>query len=135
MQQLKGGFYQLIQFIFPEIEFDNTKFQSANSMFSSLLLFFPSLSFIYFYILRTIVIISFFSFYAEWLDIESRRRFFEAYANENKFDPLIAENWYMQSYSQFFSENVTPPSPPLLSSFYSFVLSLSSALPFVIRFN
>ena len=93
--------------------------------FPSFFFFFPSLSFIYFYILRTIVIISFFSFYAEWLDIESRRRFFEAYANENKFDPLIAENWYMQSYSQFFSENVRPPS--LLFSHLSIRLSALSS--------
>eukprot|EP00026_Physarum_polycephalum_P000846 Phypoly_transcript_00847.p1 GENE.Phypoly_transcript_00847~~Phypoly_transcript_00847.p1 ORF type:complete len:1309 (+),score=236.62 Phypoly_transcript_00847:226-3927(+) len=32
-----------------------------------------------------------------WLEPKYRRKFFEIYAKENSFDPLIPENWYMQS--------------------------------------
>eukprot|EP00026_Physarum_polycephalum_P000813 Phypoly_transcript_00814.p1 GENE.Phypoly_transcript_00814~~Phypoly_transcript_00814.p1 ORF type:complete len:797 (+),score=105.00 Phypoly_transcript_00814:1557-3947(+) len=32
-----------------------------------------------------------------WLEEKKRREFFETYARENKFDPLIPENWYAQS--------------------------------------
>lgn len=30
------------------------------------------------------------------MDIEFRKKFFESYAQDNGFDPLIAENWYLQ---------------------------------------
>jgi hypothetical protein len=31
---------------------------------------------------------------AKWNKATTRREFFEAYAKENGFDPLIANNWY-----------------------------------------
>jgi hypothetical protein len=34
---------------------------------------------------------------AVWFNVAKRRSFFENYAKANGFDPLIAENWYMQS--------------------------------------
>lgn len=33
----------------------------------------------------------------DWSSVENRRNFFEKYAKENKFDPLLPENWYSQS--------------------------------------
>jgi hypothetical protein len=31
-----------------------------------------------------------------WGNIENRKKFFEKFAKENFFDPLIPENWYSQ---------------------------------------
>jgi len=36
-------------------------------------------------------------FWNMWNDIEERRKCLEKYAKENDFDPLIPENWYLQS--------------------------------------
>ena len=33
----------------------------------------------------------------EWTRVENRRSFFESYAKESGFDPLVAENWYSES--------------------------------------
>jgi len=32
-----------------------------------------------------------------WYDVENRRKFFERYAKQNKFDYSVPENWYLQS--------------------------------------
>lgn len=29
-----------------------------------------------------------------WLDLQNRRDFFDEFAAANKFDPLVAKNWY-----------------------------------------
>lgn len=34
---------------------------------------------------------------AVWPEESKRKQFFENYAKENEFDPLICENWYFQS--------------------------------------
>lgn len=33
---------------------------------------------------------------AVWNDTRNRKKFFEDYAKENGFDPLVPENWYNQ---------------------------------------
>jgi hypothetical protein len=40
-------------------------------------------------------------FPASWQDIGNRRQFFENFAKENGFDPLIPENWYLPPYETF----------------------------------
>jgi len=35
-----------------------------------------------------------------WGDVRSRRKFFKEYAKKNGFDPLVPENWYLQSSSK-----------------------------------
>lgn len=29
-----------------------------------------------------------------WVDVENRKKLFDSYAKDNKFDPLVSENWY-----------------------------------------
>jgi hypothetical protein len=41
-----------------------------------------------------------------WTDIQTRRKFFEAYAEQNGFDPLIPENWYPLTGDKIFSTHV-----------------------------
>lgn len=36
----------------------------------------------------------------------NRRKFFEDYASENQFDPLVPENWYYQSIDNIISKKV-----------------------------
>lgn len=36
----------------------------------------------------------------------NRRRFLEEYAKENKFDALVAENWYPQSFKNIAAKKV-----------------------------
>jgi hypothetical protein len=38
--------------------------------------------------------------------MQTRKRFFEVYAKQNKFDPLIPENWYAQTQKQILSVKV-----------------------------
>jgi hypothetical protein len=42
----------------------------------------------------------------DWKDPENRRKFFEDFARENNFDPLIPENWQSR-YESIISEKVT----------------------------
>lgn len=41
-----------------------------------------------------------------WDQLENRRKFFENYAEDNHFDPLIAENWYSQPIYQIMAVRV-----------------------------
>lgn len=43
---------------------------------------------------------------APWHDRNNRRNFFEEYARENFFDPLIPENWYLQPTSKIMAKEV-----------------------------
>jgi hypothetical protein len=45
----------------------------------------------------------------------NRRRFFENFAFSEKFDPLVAENWYAQPVSKILATEVLP-TLPLFSS-------------------
>ena len=68
-----------------------------------------------------------------WDKAETRRKFFERYANEHSFDYLIPTNWYEQPISDILSYRVSPSL--LLSihllSFSSLSSSFSSHLSFV----
>lgn len=41
-----------------------------------------------------------------WKESARRREFFERYAKDNNFDPLIPENWYNINFGGFFSLKV-----------------------------
>jgi len=41
---------------------------------------------------------------SKWRDPANRRKFFEDYAKEQLFDPLIAENWYSQTKDNIMSK-------------------------------
>ena len=41
-----------------------------------------------------------------WGKMENRRQFFEKYAKQNRFDPLIAANWYLQFKGNILSAKV-----------------------------
>jgi len=58
---------------------------------------------------------------AEYRDIRSRRRFFDDYANTQKFDPRKPENWYSQNIEKLTLLKVFIYS---LSPFLSLSLSL-----------
>ena len=62
---------------------------------------------------------------ASW---KKRRRFFENYAKEQAFDPLVAENWYLQPRSKIMAAEVSSPPSFLLLSPYSLLLSLSLSI-------
>ena len=47
-----------------------------------------------------------FTYTTAWSDPQSRRRFFEDYAKENKFDPLIPSNWYSNDRKKILSTKV-----------------------------
>jgi len=38
-----------------------------------------------------------------WHELKNRRIFFENFAKANKFDPLVAKNWYLQSKKKIFA--------------------------------
>jgi len=38
-----------------------------------------------------------FNLSTKWHSEENRREFFEMYAKENGFDPLVPKNWYLQN--------------------------------------
>jgi hypothetical protein len=39
-----------------------------------------------------------------WHEPDARRKFFESYAKQKGFDPLIPENWYKQSRNLFLGQ-------------------------------
>ena len=43
---------------------------------------------------------------AQWHEEKFRRKFFENYAKENGFDPLIAENWAHQPRQKILAKRV-----------------------------
>lgn len=43
---------------------------------------------------------------ASWSQVTNRRKFFESYANEYNFDPLVVDNWYSQPLSKLMSYKV-----------------------------
>ena len=109
--------------LFPSIGLDSSKFQFKSKE--------PPITFC-----RIFVIIRSFSPQAlilcylasPWNEIDTRRKFFESYAEENRFDPKSAVDWYIQPRNKLMACKVyylsrllsslprlAPPSP---SSFY-----------------
>jgi hypothetical protein len=43
---------------------------------------------------------------ASWSDINVRRKFFEDYASDNGFDPLVPDQWYTQPLNKILSAKV-----------------------------
>ena len=76
----------------------------------SLLIELLSFSFIYF----------FFNKSAPWQEASNRRMFFEKYALENGFDPLVPHNWYLQSREKIRSLKVHSPSLSLFIIYFIF---------------
>ena len=62
-----------------------------------------------------------------WLLAQSRRSFFDDFARERRFDPLIAENWYTVKQAEIRAREVHP-SPPLLSFLLSFTFQGGSGV-------
>ena len=48
-----------------------------------------------------------------WAYLENRRHFFEEFAKEGGFDPLLPESWHNVTASQIRSKKVQPPPPKL----------------------
>ena len=110
--KLKGGYFQALTKLFPEVSFDESKFPSVPRM----CMLHPSIHpfihpFIYFifdfdydydydYDYDLIICL-------DWDNIENRRKFFEQYAQENAFDPLSAEHWYAQPRSKIAAVKVS----------------------------
>lgn len=79
----KGLISQAINDLFPDINFDISKFRTRSN--------YPSFS------LFIIIINNYFYCFClkgPWDDPVKRRQFFEDYAKKNHFDSLNADNWY-----------------------------------------
>lgn len=76
--------------LFPELEFDETKFVNLWSM--------P----IYYYF---VIVIKSLTHYSEnyYADAVNRKKIFDKFAKSRGFDPLVAENWY-----SITSEDILP---------------------------
>jgi hypothetical protein len=72
--------------LFPELGLQETKFSTV-----------PSISFFLFFYFFIFLFFCFFSLtFREvryYSNIDNRRAFFDSFANEHGFDPLISENW------------------------------------------
>lgn len=58
------------------------------------------ISLFHFFLLLIIIIA------AIWTDVSDRRKFFEKFAFDNGFDPLVSDNWYSQSKDQIMATKV-----------------------------
>lgn len=63
--------------LFPEINLEKSKFFASSSSSTSM-----------------------------WRDPQKRRKFFENFAKENSFDPIVPENWYKQSKKSIMAREV-----------------------------
>jgi hypothetical protein len=79
--------------LFPETKFDQNKLKLKSKILNTLFLCLLFNFLFYFCV-------------ASWPDTKARRKFFETYAKENNFDPLLPENWYAQSKQQLTSTKV-----------------------------
>lgn len=43
---------------------------------------------------------------APWHDSNNRRKFFEEYARDHSFDPLIPDHWYVQPFKRIMAREV-----------------------------
>lgn len=79
--------------LFPEIGLKLTRFQQR-------------IQFFYYFYISLVCYGIYVYFSASWVGEDSRRKFFERYAKENKFDPLIADNWYSQPRDKLLASKV-----------------------------
>lgn len=143
--------------LFPEIGLDISKFHHQRIILF-FIYFFKNISFIFFlFIFSFLFLFSLcFSFFVSsfffpfsflsfltlldvWKEKENRRKFFEHYARDTGFDPLVASNWYNQPREQIKALRVFFLLILLfffLFLFFLFVLPpfLSSFLPFLSSF-
>lgn len=77
MSHYSGNISNALLQIFPNIGLDISRFGKSHSTFLAPLLPIFNHLFVEF-----------------WQHPMNRRKFFEKYAKANKFDPLVAENWY-----------------------------------------
>lgn len=78
--------------LFPNIGLDSAKFTSPCTC----------TIFLFIYLLSIYCLIDYL-----WRHEENRREFFVKYAEQNGFDPLVAENWYNQSSKSILSVKVS----------------------------
>lgn len=127
----KGSFSKAIVQLFPNIGFDNSKFnvfprKSIFFLFLRHVIFFFVLIF-YNTFLRFLIVIPCYSknvsitlYFIDkyWLEFSNRRKFFENFAKEKGFDSLVPANWYMITTEEVLNAKVTFQSPFLLEPFY-----------------
>jgi hypothetical protein len=88
-----------LQELFPEIGIKQEMFRQSMSIFTKYSLFLFSLLSSLFSIF--ILIHYFVTFCGTgWRNKQNRRKFFEEFAEKRSFDPLLPENWYLQSKKQ-----------------------------------
>ena len=123
-----GGYPKMIATLFPSIHFDETKFMLFPGFTIGRKK--PNLS-LYLHLFYSLQFHLFLSLYSVgfWTNVDNRKKFLEDFAKKNRFDPLIAENWYKIRTKQFRAMKVLflspfppfppfPPSLPLSSSSY-----------------
>jgi hypothetical protein len=96
---------------FPELGIDSARFLWAQC---TLLFFFFVIIIIFCLFVVFVFCFCFFLFFvfphslrkAQWMDAANRRKFFENYAKEQRFDPLISENWYSQRKENIMARKV-----------------------------
>jgi hypothetical protein len=77
--------------LFPEVSFDKSKFHVSHSMCEGAGEMVSGKG------REREKIINIFSTEVLWRDITNRRKFFENYAKDQRFDSLVPTNWYNQS--------------------------------------
>lgn len=90
MSYHKGSVAKALVDLFPDIGIERKK------MWPKCMLFYL------FFLFNSIDVIS----SAAWHEAKYRRKFFEIYAKENEFDPLIAQNWYLQPKRKILANKV-----------------------------
>lgn len=111
MKEFGGNLPRALQDVFPKVRFYASKFNVLGSM---PLLYISSLTSIVVFSLFLFLLIypfpSFFSSYKllgnHWRSVSNRKAFFDQYAKEHAFDPLIAENWYNTKTEDFSKRKV-----------------------------
>ena len=110
----KGSLSKAISDLFPSIGIDKAKF--INPCMSFYL--FVTSSFILYFILSPFLML----FLVLWQDKQNRRRFFEKYAKENGFDPLVANDWSLISKKHLMATKVHTCLSFLFSFFLIYLL-------------
>jgi len=94
LSYFEGSLTRALVGLFPEVSFDESKF-----------LIVPSMPF--YFCCHSVLLCSLFSPHsfsnlfitgAFWKELKNRKKVFDRFAKENKFDPLIADNWYSIGY-------------------------------------
>lgn len=49
----------------------------------------------------------------DWKELSSRKAFFDEFARDNNFDPLVSGNWYDVTYDDILGKKVCSVSPQL----------------------